>query len=307
MRWNLEWLRTFKAIYETGTLSAAAQELYISQPGVSLHLNSLEAFTGYKLFDRAARKMVPTEKGKMLYNFVLDPLCKLELAEQQCHKRTHAERATISVGMCFETFQYTLEEHVSALPFNLIIKFGQYEQMQQDLDNGSLDLIVTSRSGNQKNLVYQPFSKEKIVLISGSKTDAEVLKNFLLEGSMQEAEEYLKSQLWYSTAADMEHLNDFWMRHFEQRPDFSPNYIVPNISSIIRCLSDSEGFSVVPDFLCREAIEAGKIQLIWEGREPLENTLYFGTRKKTMYQNEIEKIEELLKEKYEGVITQNQF
>jgi len=307
VRWNLEWLRTFKAIYETGTLSAAAQELYISQPGVSLHLNSLEAFTGYKLFDRAARKMVPTEKGKMLYNFVLDPLCKLELAEQQCHKRTHAERATISVGMCFETFQYTLEEHVSALPFNLIIKFGQYEQMQQDLDNGSLDLIVTSRSGNQKNLVYQPFSKEKIVLISGSKTDAEVLKNFLLEGSMQEAEEYLKSQLWYSTAADMEHLNDFWMRHFEQRPDFSPNYIVPNISSIIRCLSDSEGFSVVPDFLCREAIEAGKIQLIWEGREPLENTLYFGTRKKTMYQNEIEKIEELLKEKYEGVITQNQF
>ncbi len=307
MRWNLEWLRTFKAIYETGTLSAAAQELYISQPGVSLHLNSLEAFTGYKLFDRAARKMVPTEKGKMLYNFVLDPLCKLELAEQQCHKRTHAERATISVGMCFETFQYTLEEHVSALPFNLIIKFGQYEQMQQDLDNGSLDLIVTSHSGNQKNLVYQPFSKEKIVLISGSKTDAEVLKNFLLEGSMQEAEEYLKSQLWYSTAADMEHLNDFWMRHFEKRPDFSPNYIVPNISSIIRCLSDSEGFSVVPDFLCREAIEAGKIQLIWEGREPLENTLYFGTRKKTMYQNEIEKIEELLKEKYEGVITQNQF
>jgi DNA-binding transcriptional LysR family regulator len=70
MRWNLEWLRTFKAIYETGTLSAAAQELFISQPGVSLHLNSLEAFTGNKLFDRLARKMVPTEKGKILYNYI---------------------------------------------------------------------------------------------------------------------------------------------------------------------------------------------------------------------------------------------
>ena len=74
MRWNLEWLRTFKAIYETGTLSAAAQELFISQPGVSLHLNSLEAFTGNKLFDRLARKMVPTEKGKILYNYILDSM-----------------------------------------------------------------------------------------------------------------------------------------------------------------------------------------------------------------------------------------
>src|SRR5690606_30710388 len=136
MRWNLEWLRTFKAIYETGTLSAAAQELFVSQPGVSLHLNSLEAFTGYKLFDRSARKMVPTEKGKILYNYVLDPLKKMESAEQHFHKRAKDERVTISVGMCFETFQYTLEEHIANLPFNLIINFGEYPKMQHDLDNG---------------------------------------------------------------------------------------------------------------------------------------------------------------------------
>jgi DNA-binding transcriptional LysR family regulator len=30
MRWNLEWLRTFKAIYETGTLSAATGAIYIT-------------------------------------------------------------------------------------------------------------------------------------------------------------------------------------------------------------------------------------------------------------------------------------
>ena len=234
MRWNLEWLRTFRAIYETGTLSAAALELYISQPGVSLHLNSLEAFTGYKLFDRAARKMVPTEKGKILYNFVLEPLGKLEQAEQQFHKRTQAERATISVGMCFETFQYTLEEHVSDLPFNLIIKFGQHLQMRQDLDNGLLDLIVTPRIGNEKNLDYQPFSKEKIVLIAGNKTDTSALESFLSRGDTKSAVAYLKNQLWYSTAADMDHLKDFWMRHFGVHPDFSPNYIVPNISSIVK-------------------------------------------------------------------------
>ena len=299
MQWNLEWLRTFRAIYETSTLSAAAKVLFISQPGVSLHLNSLEAHVGYKLFDRSPRRMVPTEKGKTLYNFILQPLQKLENAEQHFHRRSQADRATISVGMCFETFQYTLEEHIANIPFNLIIKFGLYPQMQADLDNGLLDMIITPQKGNHPNLVYQPFSKERIVLIAGSKTDSSELISLLKFGNILGARDFLKQQLWYSTAGDMEHLKNFWSKNFNEHPDFSPNYIVPNISSIIRCLSDNKGFSVVPDFLCRDALEAGKIKLVWEGNIPWENTLYFGTRKNTIYHNELAQLKKLFEEKWE--------
>lgn len=299
MQLNLEWLRTFKAIYETGTLSAAAQALYISQPGVSLHLNSLEAYTGHKLFDRAARKMVPTERGKILYNFIIDPIKKLETAEQHFHKRSQADRATISVGMCFETFQYTLEEHIPELPFNVIIKFGEYPQMQQDLDSGVLDLIITPQKGNQKNLLYDAFSKERIVLVAGKSTEIGLLQQWLKEGKFQEATQFLKQQLWYSTAGDMEHLKNFWLKNFGEHPDFRPNYIVPNISSILRCLSNANGFSIVPDFLCKEAIENKKVKMVWQGTQPLENTLYFGKRKNTIYHNEIEQLENIFKEKWE--------
>jgi len=299
MQLNLEWLRTFKAIYETGTLSAAAQALYISQPGVSLHLNSLEAYTGYKLFDRAARKMVPTERGKILYNFIIDPIKKLEMAEQHFHKRSQADRATISVGMCFETFQYTLEEHIPELPFNVIIKFGEYPQMQQDLDSGVLDLIITPQKGAQKNLLYDAFSKEKIVLVAGKNTEVDFLQQWLKEGNFKEATQFLKQQLWYSTAGDMEHLKNFWLKNFGEHPDFRPNYIVPNISSILRCLSNANGFSIVPDFLCREAIEDNKIKMVWQGVQPLENTLYFGKRKNTIYHHEIDQLEDIFKEKWE--------
>lgn len=298
MRWNLEWLRTFKAIYETGTLSAAAQELFVSQPGVSLHLNSLEAYTGTKLFDRSARKMVPTEKGKIFYNYIIDPLKKLESGEQYFHKRSQDERVIVSVGMCFETFQYTLEEHIAKLPFNLIIKFGEYPQMQLDLDNGLLDLIITPQKSNHQNLEYTAFSKERLVLIAGSQTQTDEIEQLLKKNKPQAAIKVLKKQLWYSTAADMEHLKNFWQEHFKEHPDFSPNYIVPNISSIIRCLSDGNGFSVVPDFLCNDAISAGRIKLIWEGTKPLENILYFGTRKRTMYVKEITQLQEILKEKW---------
>ncbi|WP_276485142.1 LysR family transcriptional regulator [Paraflavitalea pollutisoli] len=293
---NLEWLRTFKAIYEHETLTGAAQALYISQPGVSLHLNSLEAYTGYKLFDRSAKKMVPTERGKVLYNFVLEPISKLETAEQLFHKSTKADRPTISIGLCFETFQFTLEKYISSLPFNVIIKFGHHPQTTQDLDKGVLDLIITPYKEEYKNLEFKAFSKEKIVLVCGSKTNVKGLASLLEKKKMPEAEALLKEQLWYSTAADMDHLKRFWQMNFKHNIDFKPNYIVPNISSIVRCLSGNHGFSVIPDFLCREEISSGKLKLVWEGSPCIENTLYFGTRKKTMYEKEISKVKEIFEE-----------
>lgn len=290
---NFEWFRTFKAIYETGSLTRAAQSLYISQPGVSLHLNSLEAFTGYRLFDRAARKMVPTERGKVLYNFILEPVNRLETAEQQFNRSSVSEKATISVGMCFETFQFTLEKHIAKLPFNLIIKFGEYAQMHQDLDNGVLDLVITPQKSAHTALQYTAFSQERIVLVAGKSTDTKALAALIRRKKWADTAQWLQQQIWYSTTADMEHMKRFWQQNFQQHPNFKPNYIVPNICSILRCLSDGKGFAIVPDFLCRDEIAQGKIKLVWEGHSPIVNTLYFGSRKKTIYLEEIRHLQRI--------------
>lgn len=291
---NLEWFRTFKAIYETGTLTGAAEALFISQPGVSLHLGSLEAYVGYKLFDRTPRKMVSTERGKVLYNYVIDALNKLEAAERHFHKSTEKDRPTISVGMCFETFQFTMESYLPTLPFNVIIKFGEYPQMQEDLDNGILDLIVTPQKGDYKNISYKAFSKERLVLVSGKKTKTDAFLKLLKEKDLDAAQEWLKQQIWYGTAGDMEHLRRFWHTNFGNRPDFKPNFIVPNLCSIIRCISGKQGIAVIPDFLTRKEMEKGDIKLLWEGQKIIENTLYFAMRKGTIYSNEIRIIEDIL-------------
>lgn len=292
---NLEWLRTFKSVYETQSFTKAARELHISQPGVSLHIGSLEAYVGYSLFQRVSKKLIATEKAKILYNFTLEPLLKLEAAEKTFHKTTKTERVTVSIGMCFETFQFTLEKHIPTLDFNVIIRFGLYEQMFSDLDNGLLDLIITPKKANIKTLKFDAFSKEKIVLINGSGTDTSELTTLLKNQKIEEAEAWLKQQIWYSTAADMEHLNHFWKLNFYRHPDFRPNYIVPNICSIVRCLSGNSGFSVVPDFLCKDEIENGGIEIAWEGNQKIENILYFGERLKNPVQNEVNLIKDIFR------------
>ncbi|WP_295229561.1 LysR family transcriptional regulator [uncultured Chryseobacterium sp.] len=293
---NLEWYRTFKAVYKTGTMTGAADLLFISQPGVSLHLSSLEAYVGYKLFDRTGRKMVPTEKGKVLFNAIAEPLSKLEEVEKNFQKSTEKHTPTISVGMCFETFQTTLEQYVSSLPFNLIIRFGEYPEMLDQLDKGILDLIITPKRGVSLNIEHEAFSSEQMILVGGKETDAEDFHGVLKSKGIEYAEEWLKAQKWYGTTGDMEHLFQFWILNFGHKPDFRPNYIVPNLNSIIRCLKSGAGLSVVPDFLCKHEIENGEIKLVWEGDKKLENTLYFGCRKKNCYPDEIAHIKKLFRE-----------
>jgi DNA-binding transcriptional LysR family regulator len=290
---NLEWYRTFKAIYETGTLTGAAESLYVSQPGVSLHLGSLEAYVGYKLFDRTSRKMVSTERGKILYNYIQEALQKLESAEKHFHRSTEKDTPTISIGMCFETFQITLEPYLATLPFNVIIKFGEYPQMLADLDNGILDLIITPEKGSNKSIEYTPFSKETIVLVAGKNIDCGEFDRLLAQDDMTGLEQWLSAQRWYGTTGDMEHWLRFWYNNFNHRPNFKPNFIVPNLNSIVRCLSSGTGLAVIPNFLCKKEIEAGDVKLIWEGWKKVENTLYFSMRKKTIYAKEIESIKEI--------------
>lgn len=293
---NLEWYRTFKAVYKTGTLTGAAEVLFISQPGVSLHLSSLENYVGYKLFDRTGRKMVPTEKGKVLYNFTIDALSKLEEAEQNFQRSTEKHTPTISIGMCFETFQITLEQYISTLPFNVIIQFGEYPLMVENLEKGILDIIITPQMVTKNSIEYQAFSSETIVLVGGNEVNLSEFQKIEKTNSPELTENWLKEQKWYGTTGDMEHLRRFWQLNFNKYADFRPNYIVPNLNSIVRCLSSGKGLAVVPDFLCRKEIDNNQIQLIWKGKVPLENTLYFATRKKTMYVDEINLIKKIFME-----------
>ena len=63
--WNL--LRSFVAIYDTGTLTAAAKRLGITQPSLGRHLRELELLVRETLFTRLPGKLKPTERADALF------------------------------------------------------------------------------------------------------------------------------------------------------------------------------------------------------------------------------------------------
>ncbi|HKJ88692.1 MAG TPA: LysR family transcriptional regulator, partial [Gammaproteobacteria bacterium] len=60
-------LRHFLAIYETGSITAAARRCFISQPSLSASLGQLEDTLGARLFHRHKKGVTPTAEGERLY------------------------------------------------------------------------------------------------------------------------------------------------------------------------------------------------------------------------------------------------
>jgi DNA-binding transcriptional LysR family regulator len=65
------------------------------------------------------------------------------------------------------------------------------------------------------------------------------------------------------------------------------------MSSILRCISGENGIAVVPDFLSKKELENGNVVILWDGFNHIENTLYFGTRKNSMYAQQIAMVQDI--------------
>lgn len=66
---KLELYRVFKEVAETGNISAAAKNLYISQSAVSQSVKQLETALQARLFARSPRGVTLTGEGRMLYQY----------------------------------------------------------------------------------------------------------------------------------------------------------------------------------------------------------------------------------------------
>ena len=61
---NARWLETFVTLCETGHFTRAAEQLHMTQPGVSQHLKKLEAQIGQPLISRDGKSFTPTPAGE---------------------------------------------------------------------------------------------------------------------------------------------------------------------------------------------------------------------------------------------------
>ena len=92
---ELRHLRYFVAIAEEGSFTAAAERLWVAQPGLSSQIRRLEAELGLRLFERHTRGVTLTPEGTLVLE-----RARVALAAAQLLPQGHADRRNLEVGVC---------------------------------------------------------------------------------------------------------------------------------------------------------------------------------------------------------------
>ena len=112
---NLELYQVFYKVAKSGSLTKAAEELYISQPAVSRSIKQLETQLGVTLFTRTHRGMdLSAQGGKVIFNEVEQALRLLEEAEKRIEEMKTSATGTIRIGASDTIFEYFLADKIVA-------------------------------------------------------------------------------------------------------------------------------------------------------------------------------------------------
>jgi len=96
---NLRQIEAFKAVIEKGTVSAAADALFVSQPAVSKLIANLEEDCDLRLFERVRGKLAPTKHGMRLYAEIDRVFAGLRQVEHAIESIHRDDKKQLKVGV----------------------------------------------------------------------------------------------------------------------------------------------------------------------------------------------------------------
>lgn len=167
---NLNLLVSFIRVVERGSLSAAAQDLFLTQPAVSKHLQTLEEIYGVQLIERVGGSVSLTETGEIVYQYAREIIGLKEEMEDSLNLVTTEVRGRLVIGASTVPGNYILPALIGRYKkeypeVKVFLEIGDTERAVNSLLERRLDLAVVGAPVKNRKLVSTLFEKDRIVLI----------------------------------------------------------------------------------------------------------------------------------------------
>lgn len=159
MNQNLSSYRIFYTVANTGNISKAAKELYISQPAISKSIQKLEESVGCKLFSRSSRGVVLTDEGKLLYEHVSEAFETLTMGEEKLKRSIELGVGHLKIGVSSTLCKYLLlpylKEFIRQNPhISISISCQSTNDTLKLLEDNKIDIGLIGKPVNLKNIHF---------------------------------------------------------------------------------------------------------------------------------------------------------
>ncbi|MBT3586977.1 MAG: LysR family transcriptional regulator [Halobacteriovoraceae bacterium] len=166
---NLNLLRVFECVFRNKSMTKAAEELHMTQSGVSQNIKHLEEILQVRLFDRVKQRPVATDRAKTLYKSCSKNLYGLEEALVELTGEDRVIKGQITIGLPIEygnnVILPLLAKWGGSHPeVAFKIRYGHASEMNQQLLKGELDFAFVDSYGLDKEITTEKVADEILTL-----------------------------------------------------------------------------------------------------------------------------------------------
>ncbi|WP_195988933.1 LysR family transcriptional regulator [Clostridium sp. D53t1_180928_C8] len=173
---NLTYLRSFYTTVKCNSISRAAKQLHMTQPGVSIQIQKLENEMNSKLLNRSNTGVSLTEAGKIIFEFSESMLSLEDNLEKKLTELKNI-KSKLAISCC-----KSLGEHVIPCSIYTFKEIHCNIDISMDIDNTSDILkklsnhetnigIIQGEPNNSENFEIIPLLSDNLILVGGKNND----------------------------------------------------------------------------------------------------------------------------------------
>lgn len=163
-------LKVFEAVARNESFTRAAEELYLSQPAVSMQVRQLEESVGLPLFEKIGKKIYLTDAGREMYNYSRGFANLLADAEEVFRQLKGLESGALAISVA-TTAGYFATRMLAAFSrqypgVEMSLDVTNREALLRQLENNERDLVIMGRPPATMDLEAEPFMQNPLVIVA---------------------------------------------------------------------------------------------------------------------------------------------
>lgn len=259
---RLEQLTYLVAVYESESISLAAERTHISQPALSTAISKLEDELGVVLLKRTNSGTHLTEIGELIIVKTKEILNNIDEIKSLAHGNSIELNGNISIAVepsvnitimpdILTTFKHNHPK------VNALLKVGESNNILQDVETGKADfgiILNTDAVGKSKDINYSELFLDEFVIITGKN------RKIAMESTTMTLKKALSLPiLLYNT----EYIKDCGISCLLKKyGDFNVSYRVDNLEMMEKILSQGDIIAFVPKFMAEEFVKSSNLKKI---------------------------------------------
>ena len=273
-------LKTFCTVAETKSFTKTSRIVHLSQPAVSLQIQSLEEFFETKLFNKTEKQINLTPAGKILYEHAVHIMGHYNEVIKEINKLTGMMKGAVALGASTTLGNYILPRIITDFKrlhpkIKIKLRIGNTERIEDLMHSGFLDFGIVEGKTSRTNTKTEKVISDQLVLIVHPKHPLAKRRSVSVLDLMREPF-ILREQ----GSGTRQHIENFLDHHGINIRDLHVALIMGSTESIKAAVEAGTGIAILSRWAVKKEVEDGRLKTVnlREGGIPRELILIYSKK-----------------------------